>query len=94
MTFDPTTARTVRGETLVPGYNLDPIDIGAGLAMLDRIGGGSPETRMVITYALQRWARGEEAAAEKGAIDETFHGIDLTSWRMVLAAAMAGAVAE
>jgi hypothetical protein len=44
--------------------------------------------------ALMRWARGEEAAAERGAIDGSFHGIDYTSWRRVLAAARAGGEAK
>lgn len=42
----------------------------------------------VITYALQRWARGEEDQAQRGAIDRSFHGIDLTSWTRVLSAAL------
>ena len=46
---------------------------------------------MVIEYALMRWARGEEDQAQKGAIDRAFHGIHLTCWLRVLAAAMAGA---
>lgn len=45
----------------------------------------------VLEYALRRWARGEEEAAQRGAIDPTFHGIRLTCWLRVLAAAMAGA---
>jgi hypothetical protein len=51
--------------------------------------GANIETRVVIDYALRRWARGEEAAAQHAAIDGSFHGIDLTSWTRVLAAAMA-----
>jgi hypothetical protein len=42
-------------------------------------------------HTLNRWARGEEDAAQRGAIDLGFHGIDMTSWLRVLAAAMAGA---
>lgn len=77
----------------VPGYNLDRIDVAAGLRELDACGraDASPETRFVVQYALQRWGKGEEAAAQRGAIDKSFHGIDLMSWYRVLAAAMASA---
>lgn len=82
-------ARDMFGNTLVPGVNVDKIDIGAGFRELTDCGYDEPETRMVIQYALQRWARGEEDAAERGAIDQSFHGIDFGSWRRVLAASMA-----
>jgi hypothetical protein len=82
---------------LVPGFNVDKLDIAAGMRELSDIGwpntedGANIETRAVIHYALLRWARGEEDAAERGAIDKSFHGIPFTCWRRVLAAAMAGA---
>lgn len=72
-----------------PGHNVDPIDVDAGLRLLQKFGYDDPKTVMVIQYALQRWASGEEAAAEKGAIDQKFHGVDYTTWRAVLAAAVA-----
>ena len=73
-----------------PGYNVDPIDIEAGLRELVACGhDDSAETREVIRYALIRHARGEEAAAERGAIDKDFYGISFTCWRRVLAAAVA-----
>ena len=83
------------------GVNIDPIDVESGMRRLISLG-WNPEkdarTFMVIQYALQRWARGEEAEAERLAIaqgetDPAFRAsaIDLTSWRIVLAAAMAGA---
>ncbi|MFL0579571.1 hypothetical protein [Dietzia sp. 179-F 9C3 NHS] len=78
----------------VPGYDVDRVDIDAGLRKLRALGFHDRKTTMVIQYALQRNARGEEAAAEKGAIDRSFHGIDLTSWRMVLAAARAAGEAS
>lgn len=78
-----------------PGVNLDRIDTRAGLRELAACGyGDDPRTVMVIEYALQRWARGEEEQAERGAIDRDFHGIDLTSWRRVLAAARAAGEAN
>lgn len=73
----------------VPGYNVDRIDVAAGLRELKTCGYDEPETVMVIEYALRRWARGEEEAARRGAIDRSFHGINLTCWLRVLAAAMA-----
>lgn len=86
-------APSLTAERLVPGVNLDRIDVAAGLREL--VACGYPETEgqrhMVIQYALQRWAKGEEHAAERGAIDETFHGIPLLCWRRVLAAARAAA---
>lgn len=90
--FSTGRGRTIDGQPLVAGVNKDALDIAAGIRELAACGyTDSAETQMVIQYALQRWARGEEAQAERGAIDRSFHGIDLTSWRRVLAAAMAGA---
>ena len=82
------------GPNRVPGYNVDKIDIAAGLRELKVCGYDEPHTLMVIEYALQRWARGEEEAAQKGAIDRDFHGINLTCWVRVLAAARAAAEAK
>lgn len=76
---------------LIPGHNVDRIDVAAGLRELASIGYTEAETKMVIEYALMRWARGEEEAAERGAIDRAFYGISLTCWRRVLAAARAAA---
>ncbi len=74
----------------IPGYNVDHIDCDAGLRELTACGYDEPKTRMVIEYALMRWARGEEKEAQRGAIDRDFHGINLTCWIRVLAAARAG----
>ena len=75
----------------IPGYNVDRIDVAAGLRELKACGYSEPETVMVIEFALMRWARGEEEAAQRGAIDRSFHGINLTCWMRVLAAAQAHA---
>lgn len=75
----------------VPGYNVDHIDVAAGLRELRACGYDEPRTVMVIEYALMRWARGEEEAAQRGAIDRAFHGINLTCWLRVLAASRAQA---
>lgn len=83
--------RDAAGNPLVPGYNVDRINYDAGLAELTKCGYTAPRIRQVILYALQRWARGEEAAAERAAVDHTFYGVDFTSWRRVLAAAVAHA---
>jgi hypothetical protein len=86
------TVEGFHGQQKIPGHNVDALDIAAGMRELVACGyDDSPETTMVIQYALQRHARGEEAAAERGAIDKTFHGISFTCWRRVLAAAMAAA---
>lgn len=82
---------------LIPGHNVDRINIAAGMRELIACGYiESIETRVVIEYALQRWARGEEESAQRGAIDRSFHGIDLGSWIRVLCAARveADAIAE
>ena len=73
----------------IPGYNVDCIDVAAGLRELKVCGYEEPQTVMVIEYALMRWARGEEDQAQRGALDRSFHGINLTCWLRVLAAAMA-----
>ena len=75
----------------VPGVNVDKINVDAGMAELKKIGYVAPRTVMVIEHALNLWRRGEEDKAERNAIDQNFYGIDFTSWRRVLAAAMAGA---
>jgi len=75
----------------IPGHNVDKVDVAAGLRELKECGYDDPKTVMVIEYALMRWARGEEAAAQKGAIDRSFHGINLTCWIRVIAAARAHA---
>lgn len=78
---------------LVPGYNVDELCIKSGIEELEKCGYplGGP-TEFVITYALQCWARGEEERAQRGAIDKDFHGISLTCWYRILAAAKAGAL--
>ncbi|OHU47257.1 hypothetical protein BKG82_26750 [Mycobacteroides chelonae] len=84
-------ARDMFGTPLVPGVNVDKVDVAAGLRELALCGYKDAKTRTVIEYALQRWARGEEQAAERGAVDQSFHGVDVGSWRRVLAAAMSAA---
>lgn len=74
---------------LIAGHNVDRIDVAAGMSELTACGYVEPNTRLVVEYALMRWARGEEEQAERCAIDASFHGIDFTSWRRVLAAACA-----
>ena len=85
-------SRTINRPTQrIPGHDIDRIDVAAGLRELKACGYSEPETIMVIEYALMRWARGEEEAAQRGAIDRSFHGINLTCWLRVLAAAQAHA---
>lgn len=75
----------------VPGHNVDRIDVAAGLRELAACGYESPQTVMVIEHALMRWSRGEEEQAQRGAIDSSFHGVNLVSWLRILAAARATA---
>lgn len=74
---------------LVPGHNVDRIDVAAGIRELRACGYTEGKTEMVIEHALMRWMRGEEEAAQRGAIDKSFHGVDLTSWYRILAASRA-----
>lgn len=79
---------TKQGEWLTPGYNVDPVDLGAGLRMARMMGYTSPEHQMVVEYALSRHSRGEEDGAQRSALSG---GIDLTTWYAILAAARASA---
>lgn len=79
---------------LISGHNVDKLDIDAGLHELSICGYSENETKMIVEYALMRWTRGEEDAAERGATDETFHGISLTCWKRVLSAAIASGSQE
>jgi len=78
----------MRPSQRVSGYNVDRVDVAAGLRELKACGYGEPKTVMVVEYALMRWAHGEEEAAQRGAIDRSFHGINLTCWLRVIAAAI------
>jgi hypothetical protein len=73
-----------------PGVNVDKVDVEAGLQMASDLAYTDPHERMLISYALQRWARGEEEWAERMVLE----GIDgwkvsFLNWRMILAAAIA-----
>lgn len=67
------------------GYNLDPVDVEAGIALANKLGYTSPTENMVAEFALRRWERGEE----EGAIGEFLHhGFSLTSARAIIAVAV------
>lgn len=83
------TGRTFNGTPLTPGVNVDALDIGAGLAMAVRLGYDDDRAQMVATYALQRWARGEEQGADTTWV--SYFRNDLSSWRAIVSAAQAGA---
>lgn len=72
---------------LITGHNDAKVDIDIGLQTLAECGYDDTHTVMVITYALQRWARGEKQQAQSMAIDPTSYGIDLISWLQVISAA-------
>jgi hypothetical protein len=52
-------AFTQHGERLVPGHNVDRVDIAAGKARGAQLGYDDAESQMVLEYALMRWQRGE-----------------------------------
>lgn len=79
--------RTFDGGPLTPGINVDPVDVAAGVAEARLIGYDDGTAVMVTTYALQRHARGEEDGAERTWL--TYFPRDFTSWRRILAAAIA-----
>lgn len=75
--------------SLIPGVNVDRVDIGSGLMMAEKLGYGDPTSQMVIEYALKRHQRGEEAGAERTWLAEFPR--DLTSWKAILAHAISTA---
>lgn len=76
------------GEELIPGVNLDKVDVAAGLRQAAAFSYSDAESQMVIEYALMRRGRGEEDGAQRTALSG---GIDLTSWYAILAAAISSA---
>lgn len=94
--------RDIGGNALVPGVNVDALDIPSGMKMYKDLGyGDNGNQTMMVNLALQKWAKGEEEQAEKMAIgigvwkdEKDWPKINLMSWRMILAAAMAGAEAK
>lgn len=75
----------------VPGYNVDRVNVAAGLAQAVLFGYTGPESRMLVEYALMRHAKGEEDGAQKTALGG---GISLTAWYAILAAAITTAEQE
>lgn len=73
------------------GWNVDRLNIKAGVDRAATLGYDSSEFQLVAEYALMRHARGEEDGAEKTALS---HGIDLTSWKIILANAIVSAEEE
>lgn len=70
---------------LVPGENVDKVNIAEGMKLAAHFGYDSPGYQMVVEYALMRHARGEEDGAQRSALSG---GIDLTSWYAILARAV------
>lgn len=75
------------GAALMPGVNVDVIDVGAGLRKASDIGYDGLTDQMIVQHALMLWRRGEEASAERLWVHT--YPRDLTSWYMILAAARA-----
>ena len=84
--------RDAYGAALVPGRNVDKVDVAAGMRQAAKSGYKSPYEQMVVEYALMRHARGEEAGAERTWI--SYYPRNLTSWYMILAAAVAASDSE
>ena len=83
--------RDAYGKPLVPGVNVDRVDVAAGLRKLSELGWSreqEPNAHQEVEYNLMRWARGEEAAADHS-MSRSLSGLDYTSWRVILAAAIA-----
>ena len=78
------------GAPLTPGVNVDAVDIEAGLKRLSELGYRHGNAQMEVSYNLRRWARGEESEADLS-MGRSLSGVGYTAWRMVLAAALAGA---
>lgn len=84
----PGRGTTFDGSPLTPGVNVDRVNIIAGQEMASNFGYSDEESQWVVWYALWRHRRGEEGGAERSALSG---GIDLTSWKAILAAALAHA---
>jgi hypothetical protein len=88
------TARTFDGQALTPGVNVDPVDIAAGFSMARTLGFMEhANDRMVVEYALQRAARGEESEAFDTWAGQFGKGTR-SGWMAVLASAVAAGTAE
>lgn len=74
---------------LIPGVNVDRVDVGAGLQLAAQIGYDDPTAQIVAEYALMRHGRGEEEGARRSWLSEYPH--DLTSWLRILAHARGSA---
>lgn len=73
----------------VPGYNVDALDIEAGMRRAAALGWDDAMSQMAVHYALQRWARGEEQGAINTA--RVDGGVPYESFLMIVAAARAAA---
>lgn len=71
---------------LIPGVNVDRVDVTTGLDAAKRIGYDDWRAQMVVEHCLMRHRRGEEEGAQQLWLSEYPH--DLTSWLMILAHAI------
>ncbi len=77
---------------LIPGVNVDRVNVAAGMAMAVTLGYDDAYAQMVTEYALMRHRRGEEQGAQRTWLSE--YPRDLTSWEVILAYAIASAESE
>jgi hypothetical protein len=75
-----------QGAPLVPGINLDVVDVGKGIREAIACGYDGEQDLLVVWYALWRHQHGEEDGAERTWLSEYPH--DLTSWKRILSAAL------
>ena len=80
-------ARTITGQGLTPGVNVDAVNVAAGLSRAEALGYTSGQHQMEVEYNLMRWARGEEGAADRS-MSQSLSGVAYTDWRVILAAAI------
>jgi len=73
-------------EKLVPGVNVDPVDIEAGLVLANSLGYRTNGEISTVYRCLSMWAEGEEAKADS-LFAQTFRH-ELTVWRRILAHAI------
>ncbi|WP_284982398.1 hypothetical protein [Arthrobacter sp. efr-133-TYG-118] len=72
---------------LIPGVNVDRVDVAAGCRMAAQLGYSDFQAQMIVEYAPMRHHRGEEGGAERTWLAQFPR--DLTSWRAILAHAVA-----
>lgn len=74
------------GNPLVPGVNVDPVNVEAGCVFAATLGYDDAKAQMVTEVALMRHRRGEEEGAQR--LWLAYFPRDLGSWYAILATAV------